>query len=608
MVTRFDKHTNANLEEVQVQHVHLNLQADFQAQALKGYVELSIELLQSTPLVVLDASRLKILSAEIDGQNVSLELEQKKLGMAVKLGIPENKQQAGSKFVARVYYETTPESTAIQWLSEQQTDDKSHPYLFTQCEAIHARSLLPCQDCPMAKAPYSAEITVPSWAVCLMSAVQAKESEEAADPDMRVFFWEQKVSISSYLIAIVIGNLKSKDVGPRSRIWTEPSKVEAVAYEFAQTEEFISLAEKITNQEYVWGRYDLVSLPASFPYGGMENPCLTFVTPTLLAGDRSLADVIAHEISHSWTGNLITNHTWEDFWLNEGWTIWLQRKIMAGIHSKEYYNFDAIIGWKALLDSVERYGADHEFTKLIPTLDGFDPDDSFSSVPYEKGFNLLNYLSTVVGEEPFEKFAQAYIQKFKYKTITSSQFRAFFMEHFSDRKDQLTVIDWDAWYSAPGMPPVTPKFDNTISTASFELAEKLLDPGFEPSPNDISNWTSAQIVVMLERVIVLMGEKKTKISVEKLKKYGSTYNFSTSKNSEIRFRWQTICVKCEADFILPDVKQFLMEQGRMKFVRPLYRDLNNSKVGTKLAHDLFNEWGNNYHPIARKMIAKDLQA
>ncbi|KDO29468.1 hypothetical protein SPRG_06006 [Saprolegnia parasitica CBS 223.65] len=604
-MARVDKHTLANLEAISVLSLDLHLTADFGRSALDGYVDIEAEVLAPTTSFVLDTRALYIKSATIDGSPVlKKQIDDEVFGTALHLALPEAVQAVGATFTARIYYETTPESSAIQWLPKEQTADKEYPYLFTQCQAIHARSLLPCQDCPMAKSIYKATITVPSWAKCLMSAVASADPETCGETTK--FFYEQNVAVPSYLIAMVIGHLESREVGPRSRVWSEPSMVDAVAYEFAQTEDFLRNAEEIMDQEYVWGRYDMVSLPPSFPFGGMENPCLTFATPTLLAGDRSLADVIAHEIAHSWTGNLITNHTWEHFWLNEGWTMWLQRKIMAKIYTELHFDFDAIIGWNALLDSVDHYGHDHEFTKLVPVLDGADPDDSFSSVPYEKGFNLLYYLSKLVGDAEFETFAKAYVRAFRYKTVTSNEFRDFFIAFFATTKgDALATIDWDAWFYAPGMPS-RPAFDTTISTASAELADRWLQNAGPFAAADIANWTSSQIIVTLETILEKCIARGEFLSHDVLAEMGALYNLVETKNSEVRFRYQTLCVRAEYAVILPQVEAFLKEQGRMKFVRPLYRDLYKSAFGAEAARRIFAEWKDNYHPIARKMVAKDL--
>ena len=358
----------------------------------------------------------------IDAEYHLHEMTKEHMGQCLEIYLPviEGEEEEGSSksnnCTFQIQYETTERCSAAQWLPPAQTAGKVHPYFFSQCQAIHARSLLPCQDCPGVKMTYHAAVTVPSWATCLMSALSGKvESNDGTESS--TFHFEQSIPVPAYLIAIVVGELKGIDVSHRCKIWSEPSVVDAAAFEFSQTEDFLQVAESIT-LPYQWGRYDVLCLPPSFPYGGMENPCLTFVTPTLLAGDKSLADVVAHEIAHSWTGNLVTNETWEHFWLNEGWTTWLERKIMAKISGDDrVIDFDAIGGWEDLKQSVDIMP--ENYTKLVPKLGDEDPDEAYSSVPYEKGFILLLTLEKRVGNEKFADFVKAYLNNFKFVTVTS---------------------------------------------------------------------------------------------------------------------------------------------------------------------------------------------
>jgi len=303
---------------------------------------------------------------------------------------------------------------------------------------------------------------------------------------------------------------------------------------------------------------------------------------------------------------------------------------MSRVHSPEYFDFDAITGWNALRDSVDEYGDDHCFTCLVPCLDRVDPDDSFSSVPYEKGFNFLYYLSRVVGEGPFETFAQAYVQKFKYKTVTTEQFCDFFRQYCASRSLDISQVDFDAWINRPGMPAVTPDFDDSLSSSSIALAQSWYDinrmnmniadgdgngdgaagaAALEKIQNlpDVSTWTSAQMVVMLEKLLGMLAEAKESFVILSLEQMGQQYQFNTSRNAEVRFCWQTLCIRSEGEFCLPCVETFIKEQGRMKFIRPLYRELYRSKFGKTNAMKWFAEWRSNYHPIAQKMVAKDLE-
>jgi leukotriene-A4 hydrolase len=382
-----DHSTLSNYNEVVSTHIRLEWNVDFEKQVFSGYANQTVKVLVAeTSVASFDSAKLHIEAVTIDEERVSFTSADphRVLGTKISVDIPQKYRAAGSTFVIRFKYSTDPEASAVQWLPASATKGGKHPYVFTQCQAIHARSLLPCMDSPGVKTQYEAVVTAPTWAKVLMSALDKQESFPSSD-EYSTFSFNQPVPTSAYLIALAAGNLASRDISQRVRVWSEPEQVEAVNFEFSETEEFLSAAEEITGCPYVWTRYDVLCLPPSFPFGGMENPCLTFATPTLLAGDRSLADVIAHEIAHSWTGNLVTNHTWSHFWLNEGWTVWLERKITAKVKkNEEVAKLSAQIGLKALIDDVAVLGKENVFTQLVWPLKDDDPDDAFSSVPYEK--------------------------------------------------------------------------------------------------------------------------------------------------------------------------------------------------------------------------------
>jgi len=396
--------------------------------------------------------------------------------------------------------------------------------------------------------------------------------------------------------------------------------VEAAAWEFADTEGFIATAEELTAQPYIWGVYDVLVLPPSFPFGGMENPCLTFATPTLLAGDRSLANVVCHEVAHSWTGNLVTNHTWEHFWLNEGWTRWLECRIQtkieaakSGVEAGEaLYNFLMQDARSHLVDAVKTFGADSGFTQLVPLLDNVDPDDAFSAVPYEKGLALLNYLTQIVGGRPqFEEFAVAYIAQFKRKTLTSAEFRDFFLSYCEGREIDASAVDWDAWFFVPGMPVVDLVFPDKLGEGAEKLVERWLaehaasDDGL--SASEFSQMPSKLQIHFLDALYTrCVAAESPPLSKTALAKMDSLYDLTATKNAEARLRWQRLCLLHKADFIVPHVVAFVKEQGRMKFVRPLYRDLFAWEAKRAVAVEAFEEWRDNYHPVCAKMLAKDL--
>lgn len=414
----------------------------------------------------------------------------------------------------------------------------------------------------------------------------------------------QDVPVPSYLIALAVGALESKQIGPRSHVWAEKEIIEECAYEFADTEQQLKTAEDICGP-YVWGKYDLLVLPPSFPFGGMENPCLTFVTPTLLAGDRSLANVVAHEIAHSWTGNLITNRNFEHFWLNEGFTVFVERKIKGRLESSQSQDFDAYTHVSELNETIQRLGETNPLTQLVVDLKGVHPDDAFSTVPYEKGQTFLRYLETVVGgPDKFVPFLRDYFENFKFKSIETKDFQDYFLKYFDDNSD-IESIDWQTWLYSPGMPPVIPDYDKTFATICDGLVDKFLTwdgSGDLPiTENDRKDLTTNQIIYFLQKILEAEAQ-----SIEKLKALSDLFGFDEVKNSEIKYRWLRICLKARWEEKVDVVLTWINVVGRMKFVRPLYRDLYEwRKTRAKTIENyLLNKY--NMMHVSAYTLAKDL--
>jgi len=618
-----DPSSLSNPDQAHITNLFWDASINFNEQIILAKATYTVQIVGDDPSSVssvkLDTSHLDIHSVHVNDTPATFSLtvpdnSKLHLGSCLEIQLLDNTL---STISITISYTTTKQCSAAQWLPPTQTAGKQYPYIFTQCQAIHARSLLPCQDCPAVKMTYEARVTVPDWATCVMSALSKDQQENDAvlpannsNDNTKTFYFHQPVPIPSYLFALAVGELSSMDISPRCRVWSEPSMISAVAYEFDQVEQFVKVAEELT-LEYQWGRYDILCLPPSFPYGGMENPCLTFVTPTLLAGDRSLADVVAHEAAHSWSGNLVTNETWEHFWLNEGWTVWLQRKIMAKVHENDnFFDFDAIGGWKDLKDSVDEMP--EKYTKLIPDLGDGDPDDAFSSIPYEKGFNLLYSLERLVGKDKFGEFTKAYFQEFKFGVITSEKFRDFFESYFKGDVD-VSSFDWETWLHKPGMPE-EPKFDRTLSAECEELAKAWISldgiggggkEGKTPH-TDISNWSTAQKVTFLDALTNLCHDRGEPLSLETIQSMKEAYTMQQCKNSEVLHRFCMLAIASGDVDIIPTVIRFITTQGRMKFVRPLYRALYKSDMGKDVALKTFLANREFYHPIAAKMVAVDM--
>ncbi|KAI9025948.1 peptidase family M1-domain-containing protein [Phycomyces nitens] len=604
-----DPSSLSNLLEVQTTHLHLDWKIDFENKRIYGFALLDlIALTDNVTKVVLDTSYLDLKAVSLEGQDLEYHVAERNasLGSALTIQLPKALSE-GDKIKLKVEYSTTEKCTAVQYLSPEQTLGKSHPYLFSQCQAIHARAFAPCQDSPSVKLTYSAAVTSPLQVV--MSALHTTKEEAG---DNTIYHFEQNTTIPTYLIAIAVGNLVGREIGPRSTVWCEPEMVDQAAWEFDDTERFIATGEALLTP-YEWGRYDLLVLPPSFPYGGMENPCLTFVTPTLLAGDKSAVDVVAHEISHSWMGNLVTTQNWEHFWLNEGWTVFVERKIAQRLHGEPERQFSAIIGWKALKESVELFGEDSPATILKPDLSsGIDPDDYFSSIPYEKGFNLLYHLEKVLGGPAvFEPYMKAHVVRFASKSITTEDWKAHLYEymkehHGQEAVDKLDAVDLDMWINSTGMPPVDPQFDTTLADACYDLAKRWDEARdshdlTQFKSKDIAEFTATQKIVFLERLTDC--EPLPHHLIEKM---DSLYDMTPIRNADVRFRWQQLCVMTSYEPIYPELVKFVSEQGRMKFVRPLYRLLHRATNGAQLAVDTYLAHKNFYHPIAAQLIEKDI--
>jgi len=590
-----------------VTNIHLDLEVDFDRSVLTGTTLLTIQrVVDDAKTVILDVNKLDIHNVKDETTGQILEYtygEAGNCGSKLEITLPEGNAK---EMKLSVNYTTSPESSALQWLSPEQTAGKVLPYVFSQCEAIHCRSMLPCQDTPSVKAPYTAEITAPPGITVLMSAVPNGGPKEA-DNGKKKFSFSQKIPVQSYLIAIAAGAIESRKIGPRSHVWSEKEYVDKAAFDFSETETMLATAEDLCGP-YVWGIYDILVLPPSFPFGGMENPCLTFATPTLLSGDKSNADVIAHEIAHSWTGNLVTNQNFEHFWLNEGFTVFTERKIKGRLEGEPTRHFSAIGGWNSLEETIEKVlGPTNPFTALVVDLAGVDPDDAFSVVPYEKGSTFLWYLEDLVGgPDQMEPFLKSYYKEFAYKSIDSDTFKKFFLDYFKDT-ESVKDIDWATWLKSPGMPIYKPKFDQSLAQASWDLAEKWTswDETAAPSPFDGSEMKTFSAGQKQEFLTTLTNGKE--ISTTKLEKMEELYKLNESGNVEIQFRWIRLGIKARWETIVQPALALVNSQGRMKFVRPVYRDLYAWEEKRKLAVDNFLENRKYMMHVSAEMVAKDLK-
>ncbi|VDK76038.1 unnamed protein product, partial [Onchocerca ochengi] len=551
---------------------------------------------------ILDSQSLEIINIKLDDEIVNYRAENAGV-LGEKIIIDVGKQKDGDKLNLSISYKTGEKCSALQFLKAEQTVTKKKPYLFSQCQSIHARSIVPCMDTPAVKQTYNAVVAVPSDLICLMSAIAVGQPEEVGK--LTKYSFKQSIRIPSYLLAIVVGLMEKRDLSVRCAIWAEPKIIDEAFYEFGETEKMLQTAENLVGK-YQWERYDLVVLPSSFPFGGMENPCLTFVTPTLLAGDRSAAYVIAHEISHSWTGNLVSNANWEHFWLNEGFTTFLERKIIGKLEGEKQRHFEAQCGWEDnLLSAVkEQYFDDHPFTKLIPDLQNKDPEDAYSLIPYEKGSALLMILEQQLGVTEFDEFLKKYIEKFAQKSIVTDDWKAFLYEYFSDKKNVLDGIDWNNWLHGTGIPKTKPQFDDTAMHEAVSLAEEWMSM----ADSEIMNIDKTKYLSLstLQKVKVLSHLRlaKERLSHIKLARLDEVNQFSKIGNCDILSSWIQLCLKNYWKPIIPVALDFVTQQGRIKYVRLIYKDLFLWSESAGRAIETFTKNAPSMHPITVSVVAK----
>jgi leukotriene A-4 hydrolase/aminopeptidase len=584
-MTCLDPHSFFDSDQPLTRRLSLKLSIDFDRRVIDGAVVVRLDA-PATGLMDLDTKGLMIRSVRgSSGAPVKFELgdDEPILGRRLRMHLP-----SGTREVA-IEYETSPQAVALQWLTPAQTEGRRHPFLFSQCQAIHARTMVPLQDTPRARVTYEAEVTVPEPLAAVMSAGPAG-MRPGPKPGTRTYLFEMPQAIPPYLLALAVGDLQSRDLSPRSRVWAEPATVEKAAWEFAGIEEMITRAEGLFGR-YEWERYDMLVLPPSFPYGGMENPRMTFLTPTLLAGDRSLVDVVAHELAHSWTGNLVTNATMDHFWLNEGSTVWAERRILEALHGKEAAVLGWAIGQKALDTEFERFGAGSPLTRLRTDLKGVDPDDAFSSIPYEKGSRFLALIERTAGRERFDRFIRDYIARFRFTSITSEEFIAFLNEKLPGVAAEVRS---DEWLYEPGMPANAPVFRSERLEELTSLAERWKG-GARPSKDQLSGWAPSEMLIYLQHLPRRMDPD----SCEWLDR---VLGLTGRGNYEILVEWLAIAAGSDYEPVFGRVREVLTRVGRMKYLRPLYRALGGNPRTRDLAREIFAQAGPGYHGVARRVV------
>ena len=583
---RRDLHSHANAEAVRVTHAELDLDVSFADRVLAGAAMLSFDRVDpDAGALVLDTRDLAIEGVETWSPNGGFEAATYVLGDADPvLGAPLRIELPPAATRVRVTYRTSPDASALQWLGAEQTAGGQHPFLFTQSQAIHARSWIPLQDSPGVRVTYGARIRTPPGLRAVMSAANDPDAEP--DGDYRL---DMRQPIPSYLIALAVGDLAFAPLGPRSGVYAEPSVVDAAAAEFADTEAMMSATERLYGP-YRWDRYDLLVLPPSFPFGGMENPRLTFATPTILAGDRSLVSLVAHELAHSWSGNLVTNATWRDFWLNEGVTTYIERRIVEEVFGTRRAEMEAVLGRDVLRAELDRLEDADQV--LHVDLAGRDPDEGMTQVPYEKGALLLRRLEGRAGRERFDEFLRGYFEHFAFRSITTADFVAYVREHLPEADPSAGApVSLEAWIEQPGLPADAPQPASDAFAEVERQAAAWREGRLRAGEIETGSWTTQEWLHFL-------GAASADLNAERMAALDEAFGLTGSGNAEIAHQWLLAAIRAGYRRADDRLERYLTGIGRRKLIAPLYEALAATPGGRDRALAIYRRARPGYHPIA----------
>ena len=579
-----DIHSFARPDEAVVKHLALELAVDFGAKQLSGSATLQIDKAADARELVLDTNGLTIDSVTLDsGKPATFSLGEEKpfLGRSLTIAL-----EAETRAVT-IRYASSPDAAAVQWLEPAQTAGGKHPFLFTQSQAILARTWVPCQDTPGVRMTYEATVRVPPELMAVMSA------ENPTVPNAEgVYHFHMPQPIPSYLLALSVGDLAFQAFSDNSGVYAERPMIDASAYELADTPKMIEAAEKIYGP-YRWGQYDVLVLPPSFPFGGMENPRLTFATPTILAGDRSLVNLVAHELAHSWSGNLVTNATWNDFWLNEGFTVYFERRIMEAVSGRDYSEMLALLGFQDLQQTVAELQP--RDTHLFLDMEGRDPDDAATKLPYEKGYFFLRLIEETVGREDFDVFLRDYFDRHAFQSMTTAEFleelRANLLNSHPGSEQRIAI---DEWVYGPGIPANAPAVHSDAFLRVEEQAAAF-QSGTPASQIAAQRWSTHEWIHFLRHL------PKT-LTTEQMAELDAAFGFTRSGNSEILHEWLMQAIEHRYEPAYDALEAFLLRQGRRKFLKPLYQKLAETPEGLERARRIYAKARPMYHAVSYRTI------
>ncbi len=574
-----DEHSYSKPELAVVKHLDLDIKVDFDTQTISGKASWTIDNISKGNEIIFDENTLNITKVTLGDEEKETKFE---LGKDVEFhGKPLHITIEPNTTKVNIYYNTTKDAVALQWLKPEQTADKKKPFLFSQGESVWSRTWIPCQDSPGIRFTYNAKVTVPKDLLAVMSAVNPQKKN-----DTGVYTFKQDKAIPSYLMAIAVGDIEFQAIDNRTGVYAEPSMLKKSAWEFAELGKMVVAAEKLYGP-YRWGRYDVLVLPPSFPYGGMENPNLTFLTPGVIAGDRSLTSLLAHELGHSWSGNLVTNATWDDIWLNEGFTTYVEHRIGEAIFGKKEFEMQNVITNKELVDNVAEYGNTSPDTRLKVSLTGRNPDDGISMIPYVKGYAFLRVIENAVGREKFDPFIKNYFDSHAFQSITTEDFVKYLNENLIKGDKALAdKIQLEEWIYKPGIPSnILP-----VSSADFDAIDKIQ-----------KSWRETG-VAGLSKKITTTAEKQhfidhlpADITVKEMESIDKEFNFTKGGNFIIKRQWFVQAIIHQYKAANPDIEQFLIGISRTGSVMMLYKEMVKTPEGKVWAKQIFEKAKSGYH-------------
>ncbi|PYI08797.1 zincin [Aspergillus sclerotiicarbonarius CBS 121057] len=600
-----DVNSLSNFHQVTTRHTELELTIDFEQAIVGGSTVTTLECITDISQIIFDTSYLVIKSAAVGTRPLQWELKSYSPPNGCPLHVHlDRRYRSGETLQLRIEFQTTTESTGLQWFSPSQTDDKKYPYTFSQCEPVHARAIFPCQDTPSVKTTFDIGVSSPLPVVASGVPEHSLLFHPVENyPEIKHYTFKQDIPISNYLFAVASGNMVGEQIGPKSYLYCTPGDMPACREELKpDLQKIMDAAEKLIF-EYPWPLYNLVILPRSFHLGGMENPIFNFYSATVISGDRANINVVAHEFAHSFSGNLVTNASWEHFWLNEGWTVYIERFILREVRGETEETLRALVGWQELEYGIESYGGENSLdTTMVLNFRDKRPDDIMSTIVYEKGYTFLRHLETTVGRGKWLPFVPYYFAKFSQKSVDSTQFKNTVLEFFESDTDafaKLTEVNWDMWYHKPGAIP-KPDLRSTIYDDCQSLARKWAPESatsvLQPCATDVEGWSVCQVLVFLDELL----QKPDLISLKLVNAMNLEYKWSKSTNLEVLTRYLRVALRAGDKRVLAQTEEVLGQTGRMKFVRPLLEGIMS--IDGQLAVRVYQRYKAFYHPTCLRLI------